>query len=413
MRSKRVVLGRCALLILATTILGGVCVYLQERHVEAKRWREVQKRGGIPRFWESEAAITITLMNPPNSEHRVITDLGGKATKRIERYGFAEDVDVELVSDRKVPALFCLGDSVTFGVLPNPQSYPKLLEGLLLGAGLKWQVVNAGRSGESTYTGLLRLKYRVQEFLPDVIAVGWYAGNEPVEMMREGVYTGPRVKKTSQGWLTLWETGDDLQFVADSDVDRWTRPLLDYIKPRRRSIGANDRQAMAYVTEGSQGAGTLSQRYALYGSTSFISAFRFLRYQDRHADRLEDNLHKFVVRTLAVLRAFRDRAGSSVVYLVLPEAYEVVPDFVTGHPDYEGLRSVLDLDEDDLNIAAFLRRWFIDLLLDEDVSYVDPLQHMRAAAVEGAVFRSWDLHPTLRGNQAIAQGMQEYWVRRK
>jgi acyl-CoA thioesterase-1 len=64
-------------------------------------------------------------------------------------------------SDR--PKIVILGDSLTAGYgLDKAQSYPSLLQQRLDAAGLKYQVVNAGVSGDTTAGGLRRLDWSIE-----------------------------------------------------------------------------------------------------------------------------------------------------------------------------------------------------------------------------------------------------------
>jgi acyl-CoA thioesterase-1 len=57
----------------------------------------------------------------------------------------------------------CLGDSLTIGLgLPIEQSYPSLLQRRLDADGLKYEVVNAGVSGDTSAGGLSRLDWALQ-----------------------------------------------------------------------------------------------------------------------------------------------------------------------------------------------------------------------------------------------------------
>lgn len=373
-------------------------------HTETRRWRDTQRAGGIPRFWEQEDWITTTLMNPPGSRHGVSTDEGETVIKRIESHGFAEDQDVPLLRQAQ-RRIFCIGDSVTFGVLPNAQSFPDLLEKMLQSPRSSWEVVNAGKGGESTYTALLRYRYVISSYEADGIVVGWFAGNEPIEMTREGVYTGPRVKKDRHGWQALWEDDVPFQHIREAEVDALLAPLEEYIRARRRGLAGSRQDPMDFVRKGASQGGTLSARYALYGGTSFISAFRLLRYKPGRRDDLHGDLQKFVVRSLAVVREFRDRVGDRLLYVLIPEACEVDLARVRTHPDFPGMLTALDLKEEDLSMAAYLRGWFMDLLRRERVAYVDPTHDMQRVARASAVFRSGDLHPTMKGNAAIAEAI--------
>jgi len=162
---------------------------------------------------------------------------------------------------------------------------------------------------------------------------------------------------------------------------------------------------MDFLKANSSNSGVLSRRYALYGGTSFISAFHFLRYKPKHEKKLHEDLQAFVVRTLAVVRAFKDSLGDRLLYVVIPEAYEVDPGFVLCHPDFQGLLTSLELNEEDLSTATYLRHWFMDLLDHEGVSYVDPVNEMKTVKDSSAVFRAVDLHPTMHGNLAIAKAI--------
>ena len=58
------------------------------------------------------------------------------------------------------PRVVCLGDSLTAGLGVSPeQAYPALLEQRLAAAGLDWEVVNAGVSGDTSAGGLRRLDW--------------------------------------------------------------------------------------------------------------------------------------------------------------------------------------------------------------------------------------------------------------
>lgn len=395
-------LGTLTTLALAAILCFALIAAYKSRS-EAKRWRDTQCAGGIPRFWENQAHIKTTLMNPPDAQFVVTTDSGGKTIKLTESHGFAEDNDVAIACTAG-HRLFCVGDSVTYGVLPNSQCFPDLLEAMLDPTRNAWQVVNAGKGGESTYTALLRYKYVVSQYDFNGLIVGWFAGNEPVEMMREGVYAGPRVRKVVGGWSTLWEDDTPLQYITDADVDLFLPAIEEQFRAKVRPLREDGQNPLAFLEANSSNSGILSRQYALYGGTSFISAFHFLRYKPKHEKKRHEDLQAFVVRTLAVVRAFKNSLGDRLLYVVIPEAYEVDPGFVQHHADFQKLLTSLGLNEEDLSTATYLRHWFMDLLDHEGVSYVDPVNEMKTVKDSSAVFRE-DLHPTMQGNLAIAKAI--------
>ena len=72
------------------------------------------------------------------------------------------------------PRVVCLGDSLTAGLGLSPeQAYPALLEKRLAAAGLDWEVVNAGVSGDTSAGGVRRLEWSLSgEVRVLVLALG-------------------------------------------------------------------------------------------------------------------------------------------------------------------------------------------------------------------------------------------------
>lgn len=79
----------------------------------------------------------------------------------------AEDVNAQL------PAVLFLGDSLTAGLgLPESEAFPALIEKKLETLGSKWQVINAGRSGDTTAGALARLDWYLKEKVnPEVMVI--------------------------------------------------------------------------------------------------------------------------------------------------------------------------------------------------------------------------------------------------
>ena len=62
------------------------------------------------------------------------------------------------------PKIVVLGDSLTAGLgLAQTQAYPALLQQKLDAAGLKWEVVNAGISGDTSAAGLQRMDWALDQ----------------------------------------------------------------------------------------------------------------------------------------------------------------------------------------------------------------------------------------------------------
>jgi acyl-CoA thioesterase-1 len=85
-----------------------------------------------------------------------------------------------------------LGDSITAGYNLEPEeSYPALLQEKIKAAGLGYEVINAGLSGDTTAGGLRRLDWVLGEGAPDVLVIA-LGGNDglrglPVAQVKENL----------------------------------------------------------------------------------------------------------------------------------------------------------------------------------------------------------------------------------
>jgi acyl-CoA thioesterase-1 len=103
----------------------------------------------------------------------------------------ARDHETSTPNAAAVPRIVVLGDSLTAGLgLPASQSYPSLLQQRLNDAGLRYEVVNAGVSGDTSAGGLSRLDWALQgDVRILIVALG---GNDalralPVEELKENL----------------------------------------------------------------------------------------------------------------------------------------------------------------------------------------------------------------------------------
>ena len=93
-------------------------------------------------------------------------------------------------ADAALPKIVVLGDSLTAGLGLDPsQSYPALIQQKLNAAGYKWEVVNAGVSGDTSAAGLERADWaldqgRVRILVLELGANDGLRGLPPAEMKK-------------------------------------------------------------------------------------------------------------------------------------------------------------------------------------------------------------------------------------
>jgi acyl-CoA thioesterase I len=72
-------------------------------------------------------------------------------------------ISAEPVKEEKLPKIVAFGNSLTAGLgLPLNQSYPAILQELLKTDGYKYEVINAGVSGDTTSGGVRRLEWSLE-----------------------------------------------------------------------------------------------------------------------------------------------------------------------------------------------------------------------------------------------------------
>ncbi len=94
--------------------------------------------------------------------------------------GCREDQETPLAKPPGVQRIVVLGDSHTDGFVLNQDSYANILEQTL---GARYDVVNCGQAVSSPYQHLWIYRLLYHRFDPDVLLVGFYAGNDLFELM--------------------------------------------------------------------------------------------------------------------------------------------------------------------------------------------------------------------------------------
>jgi acyl-CoA thioesterase I len=142
-------------------------------------------------------AVSALACGPSRGDER--DDARGSATlrraqDRPESGRGAPPPGAALLADAPVPSrprIVALGDSLTAGLgLPAAAAYPSLLEQRLKDAGLDFEVVNAGVSGDTSAGGLERLDWALQgDVRVLILALGANDGLRglPVEQLRRNL----------------------------------------------------------------------------------------------------------------------------------------------------------------------------------------------------------------------------------
>jgi len=114
-------------------------------------------------------------LKPGYCAYRYSPDSGRKELLVINSKGF-RGKEFTLHKDPNNTRVIVMGDSVTFGIVPESCPYPAQLQRLFNKQHLgKIEVINAGVEGYSSENVLNRLRYDILQYQPDILIVyvGW------------------------------------------------------------------------------------------------------------------------------------------------------------------------------------------------------------------------------------------------
>jgi hypothetical protein len=279
-----------------------------------------------------------------------------------------------------------LGDSHTASVR-NELSYAKILQALLNKEDLKGkrvEVHNAGTPGHSHYQYFLTLKERLSGFRPDLAIIGFYIGNDFLDLYRND----DRPSLFYDGRQFVHRTPEFLKYT-DPGGSEWLRssPLAKVASFYfRRTIGYEWGRVQALWAVGAhsgQGFGA-AMRY-LYT----ISRGYFI---DQHIFRQSMNQILFlksfpkeqavIVRVnrkvTELIKEFADREHIRLLYVPIPTQLQIVP-----NQDREVLNQVLQLcgyGREVLSLEDQLNEQFVSLLGQYGIEALDVKAPLRARA---------------------------------
>ena len=148
-----------------------------------------QLRSESPPIYEQGENISWQLK--PNSIGPHITG-EFNVTYKINSLGM-RDKERNLKKTKGITRILVLGDSFTFGFGVNDnETYPYFLEKILDNKIKKFEVWNAGVSGYAPDTEYVYLKNNIGKIKPDIVLLGFYAGNDVLDLCKNYWQTGEK-----------------------------------------------------------------------------------------------------------------------------------------------------------------------------------------------------------------------------
>ena len=305
-----------------------------------------------------------------------------------------------------------LGDSHAVSVKKH-STYAKVLERLLNEDdlhGKRVEVYNAGAPGHSHYQYYLTLRERLLVYQPDLVIVGFYIGNDWLDLYRND----DRPALAFEGGQFVHKDPEFLKYDDPHDAS-WIRSLR-LAQPARRlvrsTIGYQAGRVEALWTVAEQsGQGWTGAADYLYAVTRgyFVNQhiFRQSMNQILYLERFPDQrpvLERINRKVTELMKDLAERQHIKLLYMPSPTKLQIEPD-----SDAQVVDKTLQIcgyDRNALRIEDQLTQSLVALLNELNVDWVDVEAKLRQRA-RGAVLFDETYHLTENAHAIVGQALHD------
>jgi hypothetical protein len=312
-----------------------------------------------------------------------------------ESNGLREDADVLIEKADSVQRVLILGDSHTDATVFNRESYPNVLESLMLDGGINVEVLNAGVSDYDPLQELLWYTYYGRDYSPDVVVLGVYVGNDLLEM---------------QGFDTIAIEAGQLMIDGARHVpvdqplgerfSEWLGQFYIYSIVRWSVIPA----VVSEADPGGHNRAFQVCRGCYWQSLNQASRFE---KQEIDYDSAVARFREIVMELDQFVRA----EGGQLVVLLIPTKRQVEGESID-EEQYLETAGELGLSGDGLDFDDRALADMIAVLDESGLPYINPLATLREAAVilGGPLYYETDWHLNPDGHTRIAVILYRYFT---
>jgi hypothetical protein len=344
-------------------------------------------------------------------------EYGGYLTIRTNNLGFREDANTWLAKPPLVYRIVVVGDSQTAGECGNSESYPNILERHLnRGSGLlRYEVINAGVGRYSPYQYYLKCKTQLVQLGPDQIVVGFYIGNDLMDLVRRDdrpyltLEAGGRVVAHPPLYVLVRDPATGPTWLETSRLYAKGRevlgPTLFYQVTRTRMLLLN-------ATESGQGLGRVARYMASVKRLTDISLGLMTQslLQTLWFQRFPSTLPTAFALNRHVMSRFKDICDNNrirLTYVLIPTKPRIEP---------EDLPAVLKkVAEYDPGMTLSKMRQFEDMITERvikdcrelAIECVDLRRPMLERKQGRGLYYPEEMHLSPAGNQLIGEILAE------
>jgi hypothetical protein len=343
---------------------------------------------------------------------------GGHYIIHWNNLGLRRDADTAVEKPAGMCRVLVLGDSHTHCTCSNAESYATIAERTLdaIEPGVQHEVLNAGHGFYSPYQYYRLLQYRLAELAPDAVVVGFYVGNDLLDLLRDE--DRPSLSQLPDGqivevapWFVTYEppaARDSLRIhsqlylrlsQAYSSLVGITLSRAWMIYEGVRGEGYGPADVLSYVRD-------FNKVKHLHGGAVAQSVGQQLYFQ--HFPHQLETAWRLNAAVLDRFAAFAAAHRTPVVFAPIPTKLGIEPGDVG--PLVDALAAALPSlsperlrDTDDAYYERLLRQ-----LEKRGLPVLDLRPALRAAAADDRVFYRSDFHLNLRGNAVMGRALAEW-----
>ena len=310
--------------------------------------------------------------------------------------------------------ILVLGDSHTVSV-SSDQSYPEVLEKLLNDSDVgnkRIEVHNAGAPGHSHFQHYLSYTERFKEFEPDLVVVGFYLGNDFLDLFRND--DRPSLSISEDGFIQNKPIFYKFRESNTNESSIWESSYIYQLLrvTINRAVGYEiDRTKILWGIGKKGGQGNLAAADYLYSIIRgyFINQHIFRQstnqtlFLKRFPDKKKD-IDKINEEITYRLREEVKNQGAELLYMMIPTKLQIEPE-----TDAEAIERALEVSGFGLDALAFedeLQASLISLFEGAGIEHLSVTDELKELSKAGPVYEE-TYHVVGEAHEVMAETLYE------
>lgn len=370
---------------------------------------------------------TLEVEHAPNGFSRYVfpEHPSGYLVMATNNQGFRRDTDTQYEKPVHTYRALVLGDSHTDGAVYNQESYPNVLESMLNQEPVRpditdYQILNAGVGSYSTYHEYLWWQTHGLLYQPDLVIVGFYVGNDMLELNPESgrVVTPPKTGNerglTSEQPVQSPSPGPSMSLVRR--VKLFLKSFKTYnifLNLAKRPGPLLSLLVSSGIVETPSFAVPIDYAQAIAMCTACMAqSLKQAYYFARQPDKTEETF-QIMAEVMTTFQQEVRNNEAELVILIIPTKLQVEPDDDAERINL--LATTLHLNQDELAFDDLVRNQVLEICQRHGIEVVDLLPAFKEHYQKEGRHLYWqtDWHLNVEGNRVAAEQLYTYLTENK